>query len=419
MSTATLNGELVGALAITVVRQGRWTASVSVPSGELPADGVMRLRVADTVEWVGRAVPGAAEVQLDTLVASVRGGLGDVAIPATPRHYRLTTVGTVLADLAADAGESLSPRIDPALLAQPLEMHTTLRRAVSVGLTSLLSRLQGDAVWRFEPSGELWVGVDAFPEHQGQGLEVIMRSPMEMAMRVQDVETLPQPGEAVDGRHIGTVEHRVDESGIISCIYFEELSASDDIKGALQRFIRATAPFDFAITYAAEVRSQSADGTFDVRLVDSKLSDHSRVKARWAYAGVVATVQPGTPCLLAFENGDPGRPVILGFDFAGLLELRVGSTTGRGDDVTNAALLGTPYRAKQKQLNADLAANLTEASVALAASATALGPTPGSPGAAGLTTAANALASAASKLVQFEVDGTAAGDWLSVFLRLK
>lgn len=417
MSTVTVNGQLAAGVVITEVRRGRWTASVSVPDFEPPADGVLRLKVADEREWVGRAQPGASEVAFDTYVATVRGGLGDVALPATPRHYRFATVGAVLADLAADAGESLDPGIAPTLLGTSLMSHTVTSNAVSVNLTALLARVSSKAVWRITPEGLLWAGEDTFDEYAGTP-EIILRSPLEMAMRVWAVPDLPRPGQLFDGRKLGVVEHRVDETGISSTVYFEQLDSADDIKGALQRFIKATQPIDFAATYDAEVRSQAADGSFDVRLTDEKLSEHSHVRARMM-SGVVATVKPGTPCTLAFLNGDPSSPVIIGIDPTGLIKLRLGGSDATGSDAISAALKGTEYRAREKQLHTDLVTKLTELSVALGTAATAITPTPGGPAAAGLTAAAKAAADAAGLITAYETEATSAGDWLSTFIQLK
>lgn len=418
MSIATVNGELAASVVVTDVRRGRWTASVSVPGGVVPPDGVARIQVAGSTERVGRFVEGAAEVALDTLVASVRGGTGDVAALATPRHYRFTTVRAVLADLVADAGETLSANIDPALLATTLQSHTVSAAPVSTCLTALLARVSSSAVWRFEAGGALWCGVDSFLAYTGQA-DLILRSPLEMAIRVWSIEDLPLPGQSFEERHIGTVEHRVDDDGIISTVYFEQLEAGDDIKGALQRFIRASTPLDFALVYSGEVKAQAEDGTFDVQMADPRLSSHSRVRAAWAYPGVVAKVAAGTRCDIVFENGDPGRPVLTGFDATGLVELRLGAETAVGQEVVDALLKGTAYRAREKTLHSALATKLTELSVQLAAAATALGPTPGAPGAAGLTGASVAAAGAASELTSFEADAVAAGDWLSAKLRMK
>lgn len=419
MSYATVNDVPASAVALTEVRNGRWTASVSVPDGAVSADGVARVRIAELAEWVGRFEPGASEVVLDTLVASVRGGQGDVARAAQPRHYRFTTVGQVLADLAADAGEALAPDIDAGLMATPLQMHSVLAVSVSVNIKMLLSRVSAEAVWRFTQSGLLWVGVDAFRQTEAD-VEVILRSPLEMSVRMWgDDREPPHVGESFSDRRIGTAEHRVSDGGYWTTVFFEQLAAGDDIKGALQRFIKATAPFDFAVAYAAEVKAQAADGTFDVQLADARLSEHSRVRARWAYPGVVARVATGTRCTLEFEDGDAGKPIITGFDATGLIELRLGAESAVGQEVVDALLKGTAYRAREKTLFTSLATKLSAAAVQLAASATALGPTPGAPGAAGLTAASASLTEAAGELTSFEADAVAAGDWLSAKLRLK
>jgi hypothetical protein len=77
------------------------------------------------------------------------------------------------------------------------------------------------------------------------------------------------------------------------------------IQGVVERlFPRA----DYQAFYPCTVKSQNADLTLELVPLASSMPAHSKVKIRMGAPGIKVKVQPNCQVLLAFEQGDPGRP---------------------------------------------------------------------------------------------------------------
>lgn len=93
------------------------------------------------------------------------------------------------------------------------------------------------------------------------------------------------------------------------------MNLSDRYKAALESLVtRITGRYDFAIPYACAVISQNGDGTLELKPDSSAMPGLSNVPIRYGSPGVTATVSAGARCIVAFENADPSRPVVVGWD---------------------------------------------------------------------------------------------------------
>lgn len=108
---------------------------------------------------------------------------------------------------------------------------------------------------------------------------------------------------------------------------------SDRFKAALEAFLdRWGRKFDYYASYPSRVVLQNDDGTLDL-VPDDVRNDRgelvkrfpqvSRVTMRLPFPGVEVRVKKDSRVLLAFEAGDPARPVATLWELASLEEIKV------------------------------------------------------------------------------------------------
>lgn len=124
------------------------------------------------------------------------------------------------------------------------------------------------------------------------------------------------------------------------------MNLSDRYKAALESLVtRITGRYDFAIPYACAVISQNGDGTLELKPDSSAMPGLSNVPIRYGSPGVTATVSAGARCIVAFENADPSKPVVVGWDpTSPLILLNFGGGTqpvARVGDLSQGAGPGT------------------------------------------------------------------------------
>ena len=92
---------------------------------------------------------------------------------------------------------------------------------------------------------------------------------------------------------------------------------SDRFKAALEAMVlRIAGKYDYAVPYACKVISQNSDGTLELQPDSSALPGLSNVPVRYGAPGTTATVGAGARCFVVFENADPSKPVVAGWDLA-------------------------------------------------------------------------------------------------------
>lgn len=126
----------------------------------------------------------------------------------------------------------------------------------------------------------------------------------------------------------------------------------DRIKAGLAAFIRTQmSRVDYLAFYAAKVNAQNADGTLELTPDLPKIPPMSQVPIRHGLPGLAVKVASGARVLLAFENGDPTRPVATLWEVGSINEIYLGTAQANGSDTTEKAVLGSTYRAAEAALN--------------------------------------------------------------------
>lgn len=355
----TIAGRALMALTLTLPRNGRWTATFALEPDDTDTEpnlsGTQRLELND---GAALALDGRFFGKLDfgVVVGTGAGGKGDIAKPATPKHYRSTTVKRVLQDLCDASGDTLASDCDPGLLAQQLSEFSVMNHSVGASVARLLYAAGDGWVWRFKLDGSLWCGKDSFREFTPEWALVTER-PIENAI---DISTdsgvrLPLPGEKLDGRNIESITVWLDAGGMRVRVFFGEGAGgigTRTVGAALRRLITGTtAALDYGAHYSGQVAKQNDDGTLDVKCDDARLPGFQHVRVKWGAPGVIAKLKANAPCTIGWENGDPTRPYVSGFAPDAFDEVWLAGATASGNFVALANLVKTRLDALQTAIN--------------------------------------------------------------------
>lgn len=360
-----------------------------------------------TLTFVGTATRSG--VFSDTGHIRVVAGNAGLSTSGTPRHYNGTSLGIVLRDLLATAGEALSPTVDGSILAAGLDAWTTTATPIGT-LISLLLAASGIAglAWRMLPDGTLWVGVETW---QDAGIDqdtyqIFEDSPEQNSMVIGVDAPLDLIGTTFEGRKVSYVEDSVGQlgAGVTMRIYFEEPTAINDLdrmrkalSALVQNAAARTDKIDFGRKYPAVVVSQSGS-TIDVapEQVNGKdlLDSMGNVPLWLGVPGARVEGITGGRVLVGWTGGDPSKPYATLFDGGetpAKVTLGVAVQLLLGGAAALPALAGTPHQAAE----ATLVAGLLAAFTTLGAAAT--GPLAGlEPGFAAAVTAVTAFQTTAA-----------------------
>ena len=351
----TLNGRPVLRASVLLPRVGVWVADVTVDTDEdllgaqdLVVEGVT-LRGAvhrggvAYGRWSGRLVGGAA-------------GLPE-AVPPVAQYT--TTLGTALADVLREAGETLS-----ATSADLSRSVTRWHRAAGTGAQAVgdVARAAGLS-WRVLLDGTVWVGAETWATLTPTGVELLDQRPevgryelggdAAALLSILPGLTLSLPGDGVSVR-VGLVEHRLDAGAFRTVVTAEPTEKpAGRFLDAFSRLVAAlTRRVDYQALYPARVAAQRGDGTLDLIPDDAaRVAPCTGVPIRTGLPGVAVTVPAGARVLLSFEAGDPARPVATLWEAATVTTLKVnGSTTKAardGEAVNRSAALDAWFSAVQ------------------------------------------------------------------------
>lgn len=108
----------------------------------------------------------------------------------------------------------------------------------------------------------------------------------------------------------------------------------------LQTLIRHMLPVDHLSVYEAEVVSQNADGTVDVRPTSEALGVGLSSVPVALIGPFKVMVQPGARCLIVFMDGRQDKPIVLRYIDATFSEVTLDAQTIKIGPTANSVLLG-------------------------------------------------------------------------------
>lgn len=322
---------------------GNWTAHLELANLGPDPTGLV------TLSWLGRELTGQVvrggqtkSGRVFVLVAGGSGHLGQASPPQlNARGYQNCPLSRIIADLAADAGENLSPTISAQVLSRTISSWPR-RKAIASACLDDLARSLG-LVWRVLQDGTLWLGVPAFSESTlMQPLQLLDdQDPSQSTALYSLLSFGPMPGESYAGQKVGEAHYRISASGdglpgpgAFVRLWWLDSALSDIDGGRLIKdfadLVKQCVPVDWLASYSARVVSQSADGTLEVVFDTKLLPPRKGVPYRTLVDGARLVIDAGARCVVRFDNGQPGNPVADLFDH--------GSATrgvARNDDTVN------------------------------------------------------------------------------------
>jgi type IV secretory pathway protease TraF len=203
-------------------RQGLWV--VDVLTSDPGVSGKVTVALDGGLTFVGTTA--RAGDWLETGYLRVLPGAAGMGRTARRKFYSNGSVGVVVKDLLAAAGEALAASATPRLLSVQLQSYALAEDAVGRSLSALLQdRRLVDPVWRALPDGTVWVGYETWPDAG-------VKAPVDY----QDINELPHegraelgfdaptlvPGQSLEGRHLSAVQHDVDGESVRTSVWFED-----------------------------------------------------------------------------------------------------------------------------------------------------------------------------------------------------
>lgn len=305
-ASVTLNGNAASACLLTIPGTGLWYAGVDLLE-PIALAGPVTLQFLDTT-WQGCVIAGGAvDGRARYRIVAGTGGWGTTLSPRAYANDAGLTVAKLVKDAASEA-EELAPINPPATVLGPHFNRPAL--PASFVLNQLAPRgwyADADGVVTFAARAAL----------AASSLPVLDRNPASrsITLGLSDSAAGLLPGTATEYGTAADVELEAGPEGLRARLY---AAPSGTSRRALA-YARIQAAVDpgarFRGVHEYRVVTQSGE-RLNLQPVRSRalLPDLARVPVRAGVPGVKATHAPGSQVLVAFLDGDPTRPAVVGFD---------------------------------------------------------------------------------------------------------
>lgn len=320
MAIATCNGLPIVSGRITLRLAGTWDAELAV-TGSDPSK-VAGALVLD-VGGVGlRATATRAEAdQAETVTVRAVGGAGGLGASVPALGYVNVSRRVVLVDALTLGGERLSSTSSADLDA--LLPHWT-RVAGTVGDAVRAQVKSAGLSWRILLDGSVWVGAETWPTVEPKHVLEDER-PTADAVSVALDELSVLPGTVFRGKRVREVCYQLDGYALRALVTYGD-SPRGELAQLVGDFIKRELPTEGMTVFAARVVGQNTDDSLELVQSDARMPPMSRVPIRPALAGVTRVRVPsGATALVTHENGDPARPVCIGFGAGAATMVEMGS----------------------------------------------------------------------------------------------
>lgn len=320
MSYAMLAGLAVTEATIRFPLVGTWEAQATV-TGDSAAKLSGRLELTVGTATLSGTVLRAEADAGGLVTVRLVGGAGGLATSLAPKAYRSATRRVILRDALEAGGETISGASDADWLDASVERWTRPQTTTGEAVKAVLAGTGYS--WRISTDGAVVFGRDSWPEVSPKHV-VESEDPTrdELVIALEQFDVLP--GSTFAGRRVSSATYQLDASKLRASIGYDPDGRAGPA-AELGRFIqRELASVAMYRPLAARVLAQAGDGTLDVRMLDSSMPDLQRVPVKFGIRGIAANGIPaGSECYIVHENGDPRRPVVVGFapGTAGTIEI--------------------------------------------------------------------------------------------------
>jgi len=208
---------------LTMPRCGVWVLEASLQQDDdaRPPSGQVRVHFGEDgkqLELTGTVSVSASAY--GATVARVKAGAGGMGTLCTAKHWRSTTVATVLKDLLDQGGEKLSGTCTPDVLQTFLAVWTITEQPIGQAMASLLEYLES-VCWRTLPDGTVFVGRETWPQ-VAPDHELLHEDPLNDKVGLASLDRLVLPGDTFMGRHVSNVEHSLLDERLRTQVWFEK-----------------------------------------------------------------------------------------------------------------------------------------------------------------------------------------------------
>jgi hypothetical protein len=329
VSFATLGGHRVTRARVELPAWGIAHAFAALDA-EVVLEGVQVLELGGLrLSGVVRGGPnkGASQYRL----VGGRGGWGKPIKPNAWANDAGVKLSTVLVDTARAAGEVLDASTIP-----PRTVGPAFTREGGTGTTAarVLELLVPES-WHVGEDGVTRIGRRPRVAYTGAGTRGeldLARGVLELA--ADEIATLV-PGVVIDELEAFDVVHELDAAKLRTTLYGRGLGETSRRLAAYRKLVAQLLP-DLRFRGVTEYRVVTQEGDrVNLQPVRVSLGMPSlrRVPMRAGVAGAYAELELGSRVLVTFVNGDPGRPVIVGFEehgAGGFVPERLELGRGRG-----------------------------------------------------------------------------------------
>jgi hypothetical protein len=300
----TLNGAVCLAATISLPRRGAWTADVETQGVPTVAAGAAVALVFGSQTFLG-TVHRVTTLEARGCNVRIVGGHGGLSTLLQPAQFFQPTARNVLDAALLAAGESLSSASDTATLSAQLNFWERSARTLGQELDALAraTRLE----WRVLADGAIFVGLSTWAAARLTEYQVMDHIADVGKMVIAADDPVVLPGQTFEGIRVSLVVHTVTADGTRTEIYQND--SVDRSLGLLDSLIRRSQPTDLYAFYPYQVIGQNADGTFELRAIDSRMPSLSRVRYAPATPGEQYTSSNGV-CVVGFEGGAETAPYI-------------------------------------------------------------------------------------------------------------
>lgn len=214
MSFVTANGVDVSEARGTFPLTGAWHYDLFLPTTET-LSGAVSIDIGGALTLSGTALMGGTYT--DALYVRVLAGAGGWLTPCQPRYFQGAALGTILANILQQGGETLSSTADATAKAVVPQVFAMTSASVGSNVRALMQYAPAGTSWRFLPSGEFWIGPETWPAF-GKDYQVMSESPIERRMDLGFEFPTLQAGQSVVSqdatvRHVNRVESIISGDG--------------------------------------------------------------------------------------------------------------------------------------------------------------------------------------------------------------
>lgn len=304
MPLTQLNGNDLMGLRLRLPLYGAWVADCShADPSTTPVAGARVSLTFGSQTFLGTVVrvSDLEDLSWDTLVIGGAGGLSTV-LPVA--QFVSPTVSIVLGDALFTAGEVLSPTVDATLLATPLASWRRPAQSLGRELDAICQQL--GCSWRVLSDGTIWLGTDTWATASVQDFDTMAWDAASGTVTIASEDPTVLPGQTwANAGRIGTVIHSCTAEATRSDLWLTE--SADREVGTFDSLLPSP---DMLAFYQYRVISQNGDGTLELKSLDSRLPDLSRVPVRFGLPGCSVTATSSQRVMVGFGSGGQSDPYV-------------------------------------------------------------------------------------------------------------